>query len=82
MEIDIILLAAVVTGVTQAVKLALGEKVKRFIPLIAIAIGLGISSLLFMYADMTTVIVRGIVLGLGATGLFENLNKVEGLFKK
>lgn len=59
-----------VTGLVEVVKRALGEKLPtRFVPLLSVAVG-AIVGLLVIQLTVTGAVV-GIVLGLGATGLWE-----------
>jgi hypothetical protein len=73
MAIDIILLSALVVGLVEMIKLVGKEKVKRYLPLIAVLLGLGISFLLSLYSSTAEMIVRGIIIGLSAAGLWDNV---------
>jgi heme/copper-type cytochrome/quinol oxidase subunit 3 len=77
-EITILLLSAVVMSITQVVKKIGGEKAIKVIPVIAIILGL-LFSFLFQYnVDLLQTILVGLIIGLSATGFYENtLNKIN-----
>lgn len=70
----IVVLIPFTGGIVEALKRATGEKGKDFIPLISIITGL-ILSLIFAPAEFNLVEkgLSGLIVGLAATGGFENL---------
>ena len=71
MEITLIALAAIVVGIVEIIKgLGINSKV---IPIIALAVGIGVMFLAGVLVDITSVreqIVVGLILGLSAMGLY------------
>jgi len=70
--ITLALLAAVAIGVNEAIKKAVGDKVKKYLPLIAIVQGLVYSFAFSFQGEMFEIVVKGLIIGLMAVGLFEN----------
>ena len=70
--ITLALLAAVAIGVNEAVKKAVGDKIKKYLPLIAIFQGLVYSFAFHFRGDIFEIVIKGVIIGLMAVGLFEN----------
>jgi uncharacterized protein (UPF0254 family) len=58
-----------VTGIVAAIKLALPDGAKRYMPAAAILIGMAMAMIVFGFTVPGAV--AGIIIGLGATGLWE-----------
>lgn len=66
------LLGAIVSGIVQVIKKAVGEeKMKRFNGIVAIVLGLMSSFLAYYNYELLTIIAVGLMVGLSATGYYE-----------
>jgi hypothetical protein len=66
---------AIVIGLTEVVKRIFGDKIDRFVPFISVIIGIllaVVSSYQYFSAES---VVRGVVVGLVACGLWDNTKK-------
>ncbi len=80
-EITIAVAVGVVAGLNQAIKKAVGEKIKPYLPMIAIALG-SVLSFGYKYSqEFTENLLIGIVIGLTAVGLYENVDKLKEIVK-
>lgn len=68
-------LAGIVSGVVQAVKPAVGG-LSRFLPLLALGLGVALSYLTFGVSAVDTV--TGLVIGLTASGLYSQVKTAVG----
>lgn len=81
-DITLVLLAIVIMGLTEIIKEVIGKDYKEFIPLIAILLGV-LFVFSFQYLEViTTNILTGIVLGIVATGGFENIEKIKEIIDR
>ena len=81
-DITLVLLAIVIMGLTEIIKEVIGKDYKEFIPLIAILLGV-LFVFSFQYLEViTTNILTGVVLGIVATGGFENIEKIKEIIDR
>ena len=66
METGIVI--AIITGLTQVIKLAVNLK-KRYIPIIAVLLGVALA-FIYSQSDAGETIINGIILGLSSVGLY------------
>ena len=80
MDLDIARLAmqvAVIIGLNEAIKQAfLTDDLKKYLPLISIAVGVLVCVALFYPGTMQGAILDGIIAGLAAVGLFSTAQNV------
>jgi len=81
-EITLVLLALVVMELTGIIKEAIGKDYKEFVPIIAILLGIGFVFSFQSFEGLTTNVVTGIVLGIVATGGFENIEKIKQVIER
>ncbi len=79
-SIGIIVLSAVILGLTQAAKLA-GLKVK-YAPAVAIGLGLVFGLLSLIVTPYYEVVIAGLIAGLTAVGLYSGPKKVVQVIKE
>lgn len=81
--VEILALATIITPVTtglvEGVKEATGAK-KKFLPLVAVVIGLSLGAVAFPFAEIALVerLWAGGISGLASVGLFEGIKNVKG----
>lgn len=78
-EVSAVFLIPIVAGFVQAFKLAFNTQ-ERFLPLISLLIG-GVSASLLAFGFNTPLpnaVLIGVISGLGASGLYDNLKKALG----
>ena len=81
-DVTLVLLALVVMELTDIIKSAIGQDNKEFVPLVAILLGIGFVFSFQSFQGLTTNIVTGIVIGIAATGGFENIEKIKEVIER
>lgn len=81
-DVTLVLLALVVMELTDIIKSAIGQDNKEFVPLVAILLGIGFVFSFQSFQGLTTNVVTGIVLGIVATGGFENIEKIKEVIER
>lgn len=81
-DVTLVLLALVVMELTDIIKSAIGQDNKEFVPLVAILLGIGFVFSFQSFQGLTTNVVTGIVIGIAATGGFENIEKIKEVIER
>ena len=81
-DVTLVLLALVVMELTDIIKSAIGQDNKEFVPLVAILLGIGFVFSFQSFQGLTTNVVTGIVIGITATGGFENIEKIKEVIER
>lgn len=76
-EVTIFVVISVVAGLNEVIKKAVGDKIKDYIPAIAVATGI-ITAFGLQYAEgiFETIIIGGVI-GLSSAGLYDNVEKIK-----
>lgn len=74
-DITIFLLIALATSLNEAIKKVGGEKIKNFIPAIAIVVGFLFSFGYYFSGEYFEIVIIGLIIGLASTGLYEHTEK-------
>jgi thiamine transporter ThiT len=77
-NIDLVLLSGLTIAIMEAIKIALNGRLKNYLPLISIVIGIIISILLSAQYGWVSSIVTGIVIGSAAAGLYDLKSVIGG----
>ena len=74
--VDFAVLTAIITGVVQGVKIALGDRFSQFMPLVADV--LGVAAAIFFIDSTPSSIATGLLAGLAASGLYSQVRTAAG----
>jgi O-antigen/teichoic acid export membrane protein len=77
-NIDLVLLSGLTIALMEAIKIALNGRLKNYLPLMSIVVGIIISLFLTIQYGWVSAIVTGAVIGSSAAGLYD----LKGLLKK
>lgn len=84
MNIDITIgvLIGIIVALNEGLKIAFGEAIKKYIPFIAIILGIGFSYGFFYGGNVFEILVTGLIMGLSAVGLYEEGKSIKKVIKK
>lgn len=80
-ELTIAIAAAVITGLNEVIKKAVGKEVKPYLPLIAVILGIIFTFSYDLLPGITENLISGIAIGLMAVGLFEEGKNLKEIAK-
>lgn len=76
-EITVTLFVGLTTALTQAIKLVVPDRFRKFMPITSIVIGIGLV-VFFSEDSLRMAILSGLVVGLTASGLFSGVKSLAG----
>jgi thiamine transporter ThiT len=76
-NIDLVLLSGLTIALMEAIKIALNGRLKNYLPLMSIVVGIIISLFLTIQYGWVSAIVTGVIIGTSAGGFYDN----KSLFK-
>ncbi len=80
--IEVSVIIPIIIALGEVWKMIFGDKIKKFIPLINLALGI-ISGIVYRGGELKLAIFEGIIIGLSASGLYSSAkNMVEGFRKQ